>query len=257
MARVRAVFTADLLQQRGGAGEPSAVPVFILGMPRSGTTLVEQVLASHCQVFGAGERAELSAAVAAWAGFPEAVADADDAVLRALGARHVAALRRLAPGALRITDKTPAHFLYIGLLRLVLPNARIIHVRRDPRDTCLSCFATPFTSGQPFAFDLAELGRYYRAYDALMAHWRALLPASAMLEVRYEDVVADLEGEARRIVGYCGLGWDESCLQFHRTRRVVRTASAAQVREPLYRGSIGRWRAYGEALRPLLDALAG
>lgn len=255
--RIRAAFTPALMHAQEGVGDPSSLPIFILGMPRSGTTLVEQIVASHPQVHGAGELAELTASVAAWPAFPDGLRDAESADFRALGERYVAALQRRAPAAPHITDKTPSHFLFVGLIRLALPNACIIHVRRDPRDTCLSCFATLFTAGQPYAYDLAELGRYYRAYDALMAHWRNLLPESAMLEVRYEDVVADVGGEARRIIAYCGLAWDEACLDFHRNHRVIRTASAAEVREPVYRRSIGRWRDYGEALRPLLDALEG
>jgi len=255
--RIGAAFTPALMEAQEGAGDPSSLPIFILGMPRSGTTLVEQIVASHPRVHGAGELAELTAAVAAWPAFPDRLRDAASAEFRALGERYVAALRRHAPAAPHITDKTPSHFLLVGLIRLALPNARIIHVRRDPRDTCLSCFATPFSAGQPYAYDLAELGRYYRAYDALMAHWRDLLPAGAMLEVRYEDVVADLAGEAPRIIAYCALAWDAACLDFHRNQRVVRTASAAEVREPIYRRSLGRWRDYGDALRPLLDALEG
>jgi len=255
--RIRAAFTPALMRAHESVGDPSSLPIFILGMPRSGTTLVEQIVASHPHVHGAGELAELTAGVAAWPAFPDGLGDAASADFRALGERYVAVLQNRAPTALHITDKTPSHFLFVGLIRLALPNARIIHVRRDPRDTCLSCFATPFTAGQPYASDLAELGRYYRAYDALMAHWRHLLPEGAMLEVRYEDVVTDLAREARRIIAYCGLAWDEACLDFHRNRRVVRTASAAEVREPIYRRSLGRWRDYGEALRPLLDALEG
>ncbi len=131
----------------------------------------------------------------------------------------------------------------------------MIHARRNPVDTCLSCFSTLFAGNIPFAYDLAELGRYYKAYDALMAHWRETLPPGAMLEVAYEDVVADLEGQARRIVAHCGLEWDARCLDFHRTERRVRTASAAQVRRPIYRSSVERWRAYEPWLGPLLAEL--
>lgn len=255
LARIQQVFTAELLQRRREAGDPSDVPVFIVGMPRSGTTLVEQILASHPAVFGAGERVEIIRAAETLDEFPAAVASASDATLRRLGTDYVATLTALAPGATRITDKMPVNFAYIGLIRLMLPNARIIHVRRDPIDTCLSCFSTMFATGQPHTWELAELGRYYRAYAALMQHWRDVLPPDAMLEVDYEDVVADLEREARRLVAYCGLAWDTACLRFHATERPIRTASATQVRHPVYRTSVGRARAYGDLLRPLIDAL--
>jgi hypothetical protein len=138
---------------------------------------------------------------------------------------------------------------------VMLPNARIIHSRRDPCDTALSCFSILFARGQEYSYDLGELGRYYRAYEALMEHWRKVLPPSAMLEVQYEDVVADLEGQARRIVAYCGLEWDDACLSFHTTERPARTASATQVRQPIYRSSVGRRQGYEDLLRPFLEAL--
>jgi hypothetical protein len=153
------------------------------------------------------------------------------------------------------TDKLPHNFLYAGLIHLALPQARLIHCQRDPADTCLSCFSTPFKTGLEFTYDLAKLGRYYVAYERRMAHWRSVLPAGVMLEVRYEDVVRNLEAEARRILAHCGLGWDEACLDFHKTDRPVATASAAQVRQPLYRSAVGRWQPYCEQLRPLLAAL--
>jgi hypothetical protein len=159
------------------------------------------------------------------------------------------------PDAVRITDKMLSNFAYVGLIHLALPNARIIHACRDPVDTCLSCFSLLFTDVQPFTYDLAELGRYYRAYAGLMRHWHEVLPEGAMIDVHYEDVVADLEGQARRIVAYCGLAWEDRCLDFHRTQRPVGTASVTQVRQPIYRSSVGRSRVYGDFLHPLLDAL--
>ncbi len=252
MDRMRATFGA------GGpvGGDGSAVPVFIMGMPRSGTSLVEQILASHAQVHGAGEQTILGRAVqrleSAHGAFPECVPLLD---LAELGRNYVAELRALAQEATRITDKMPHNFLFAGLVGLALPGARIIHVQRDPVDTCLSCFSKMFSGTHPYAYDLGELGRYWRAYAALMAHWRDILPEGMMLEVRYEDVVADLEGQARRMVAFIGLDWDDACLAFHRTQRVVRTASAAQVRQPVYATSVGRREAYGALLDPLLAAL--
>ena len=264
MEHLRRVFTAELLALRKDLGDPSTVPVFIVGMPRSGTTLVEQILASHWAVFGAGERTELqqevdrlSAERLGAAPFPEAVWTMTDEELRRMGADYVAALHSLSPDAARITDKMPGNFIYIGLIRLILPNARIIHAVRDPMDTCLSCFSKLFAGDQPFSYDLGELGRYYCAYQRLMAHWRAVLPPGAMLEVGYEALVQDFEPHARRIVSYCGLEWDPACLEFYNTSRPVHTASMVQVRQPIYRSSIGRWRPDSEVLRPLLEALAG
>jgi tetratricopeptide (TPR) repeat protein len=260
MDRIRAIFTAEFMASREGLGDSSDVPVFIVGMPRSGTTLVEQVLASHPAVFGAGERTDLRRTVERLSGvlpFMEAVSDIGGEQLRGMGAAYVAALRPLAPDVARITDKMPANFHFAGLIHLILPKARIIHVMRDPVDTCLSCFSKLFTSGQNYSYDLAELGRFHRAYQRLMAHWRKVLPPDVMLEVKYEDLVDDLESEARRILAHCELPWDDACLEFHKTSRAVNTASMTQVRQPIYRGSVGRWRPDSALLRPLLEALEG
>jgi tetratricopeptide (TPR) repeat protein len=260
MDRIRTVFTAELMEARRDRGDMSTLPVFVVGMPRSGSTLVEQVLASHASVFGAGERLELPQAVDRLARhgalpFPEAVWTLAETELRRMGAAYVAALRPLAPDALRITDKMLANFHFVGLIHLILPRARIIHVIRDPVDTCLSCFSKLFSFEQRFTYDLAELGRFHRAYQRLMAHWRAILPAQVLLEVHYERLVADLGTEARRIVAHCGLPWDDACLAFHETSRPIHTASVTQVRQPIYHGSVGRWRPDAALLRPLLEGL--
>jgi tetratricopeptide (TPR) repeat protein len=259
--RVAAVFTPELMRSKEGSGDPSALPVFIVGMPRSGSTLVEQVLASHPKVFGAGEITDFGAAVARIWGpdmaqrFPEAVAAATPKQLRALAARYVAGLRTRSPAAERVTDKALGNVQFVGLIHSILPHARVIHVRRDPIDTCLSAFSKLFTQAQPHTFDLGELGRYYRAYESLMAHWRRVLPAEAMLEIDYERLVADFAPQARRIVDYVGLAWDDRCIAFHETQRTIRTASAAQVRQPLYQSAVGRARPYAAMLGPLLQAL--
>ena len=264
LERTRALFTPEFLRERAGIGAPGAAPVFIVGMPRSGTTLIEQILASHPLVFGAGELECMPEAVAALtereraAGlFPELLGSLGADGWRALGKDYLRVTAALAPAASRITDKLPLNFVHVGLIHLALPDARIVHVRRDPLDTCLSCFSKVFTGNQPYAYDLGELGRYYRAYEKLMAHWRALLPDGVMLELHYEDVVADLEPQARRLVAHCGLAWDDSCLAFHKSARTVRTASLVQVRQPLYRDALGRAQRYRGLLGPLLDALAG
>jgi hypothetical protein len=260
--RIRDVFTSELLRRKEGAGDPSQVPVLIVGMPRSGTTLIEQILASHPKAFGGGELRDLGEVIAAHcdlaaapAAYPECLRDMPGEVLGRIGAGYAARLRRRAPTAERIIDKMPANFLHLGLLHLALPNARIIHARRDPIDTCVSCFTRLFGGEQQFSYDLGELGRYYRRYQSLMAHWRATLPAGAMLEVDYEQLVDNLEPQARRIVDYCGLEWDDACLRFYETKRQVHTSSAAQVRQPIYRTAVGRWRPYRQWLGPLLEEL--
>src|SRR3981189_2122844 len=162
--------------------------------------------------------------------------------MRAVGARYVAALKRLAGGAGRVTDQMPANFFFAGVIHLPPPNTPIIHTVRDPLDACVSCFSKLFTAEQNHPYDLAELGRYHRRYQRLMAHWHRVLPAGRILDVRYEDVVADLEGAARRIIAHCGLDWDARCLDFHRTERPVRTASATQERQPISTTGAGRAR---------------
>jgi hypothetical protein len=261
--RTRAVFTPDLMRAGRGLGNDSSTPVFVLGMIRSGTTLVEQILASHPQVHGAGERTDFANLVArgrqstdgAVTVFPELFETINGEELERLGSDYVGSLRAAAPDAARIVDKMPGNFRFVGAIHLALPNARIIHVRRDPIDTCLSCFSILFAGDQPFAYDLEELGRYYRGYTALMEHWRGLLPPHALLEIRYEELIADTPRQARRIVEHCGLEWDDNCLSFHRTPRPVRTASTLQVRRPIYQTSVGRWWPYREQLGPLFAAL--
>ena len=175
---------------------------------------------------------------------------------RQLGESYIALIKPLAPQAQRITNKMLSNYVYVGLIHLALPNATIIHTTRDPVDTCISCFSKLFVGGRHhYTYDLAELGRYYRHYQGLMAHWHRVLPPGRILDVRYEDVVADLESAARRMVAHCGLEWDARCLAFHQIRRPVRTLSAAQVRQPIYKSSLGRRRVYETLLAPLLAEL--
>ena len=260
--QMQASFSGTLMHDGQSLGEPSPVPVFIVGMPRSGTTLIEQILASHPKVCGAGEIDDFQKAVIALTGVtpePSHLVDITSRLtgdqLRRLGATYFARIKTIAPTAQRISNKTPENFRFIGLIHRALPNARIIHARRDPVDTCLSCFSHLFSRGLPYSYDLGELGRYYRAYEDMMAHWRGVLPENVMLDLQYEELVNDLEGQARRIVAHCGLEWDAACLGFHRTERVVRTASMSQVRQPIYTSSVGRWRALEPLLKPLLAEL--
>jgi tetratricopeptide (TPR) repeat protein len=249
-------FSPALMATQRGAGDPSNLPVFIVGMPRSGSTLVEQILASHPAVFGAGELVFMNDIVAAIPDYPSGVAELSGETLARLGQRYVERLRSLAPDAARIVDKLPPNFRHLGLINLILPNAKIIHVHRDPIATCFSCYSKLFLGGLNFTYDMGELGRYHKMYEALMAHWRAVLPPHALLDVEYETLVGDFEVEARRVVDFVGLPWDARCLDFAKTKRPVRTLSQSQVRQPLFASSIEHWRHYERHLGPLIDALA-
>jgi len=262
MDRMRMAFTPDVMRAHAGQGDGSRVPVFIIGMPRSGSTLVEQILASHPEVYAAGEIDDFDRTIQELcrdriAVSPESLATLPSAAWREAGANYVQRLQRAAPGAARITNKKLNNFRIAGLIHLALPQARIIHIRRNPIDTCVSCFSKQFADDLPYTYGLRELGRYYRAYESLMAHWRGVLPAHVMLEVQYEEVIAGLEGQARQILDHCGLDWDPRCLDFHKAERPVRTASKAQVRQPLFQSSVGRWHAHEEFLGPLLAELEG
>ncbi len=269
---IAAMFDNAAFERFRGVAPPSPTPIFVVGMPRSGSTLVEQILASHPQVHAAGElqnlsrlvRAASSAAgsqaadVAGSTSQPLGQSQAHAERLQGIGRAYLASLPALAQGKTpHCRQKPPGNFFNVGLIHLILPNARIIHTMRSPIDTCVSCFTRLFSDGQEFSYDLAELGRHYRRYDELMAHWRAVLPSDAMLDVAYEDVVDDLETQARRLVEFCGLPWDAGCLVFHQTNRPIFTASNVQVRRPLYRTSLARWRRYEADLEPLLTELGG
>jgi tetratricopeptide (TPR) repeat protein len=261
------IYTNDLLDAKRGLGCEAASPVFVIGMPRSGSSLVEQILASHPQVFGAGEsyavRETLAESFSKGPSNGAGPVDIEDmgaltaAQLAGFGADYMQRITRSVPDAAqysRIVDKNPYNFIHVGLLHMALPNARFIHTKRSPVDTCLSIYSRHFRN-VPFGYDLGELGRYYRAYDALMTHWRQVLPAGTLLEVQYEDLVDDLEGNVRRMLTHCGLNWDERCLRFYTTERQVGTSSAAQVRQPLYRSSLKAWRPDSILIKGLYDAL--
>ncbi|MBU1376213.1 MAG: sulfotransferase [Alphaproteobacteria bacterium] len=254
MADIAEAFPAEKLASPAELRRAADLPVFVVGMPRSGTTLVEQVLASHDRVEGAGELSVLERAIGQIGGVM-AVPNAPAEQVAALGQHYLSAVSPLAGDAARLVDKMPLNFLYAGVVAMALPGARIIHVRRDPVDTCLSCYTKLFDAPQAFAYDLTELGRFHRAYDRLMGHWRTALPAGTMLEVDYEALVDDLDTQARRMLDFCGLDWQPGVLDFHLTPRVIRSASLTQVRRPLHREGVGRWRPYAAWLQPLLDVL--
>ena len=260
--RIIATFSRDYLAHPPLPSVVQRPPILIVGMPRSGTTLLEQILASCAGVVGVGEVTDLHETVKAampggdFAHYPAAVAGMDDTVLAALAARYQRALHARAPQAQRIVDKLLSNFLFLGLLHRILPGVKIIHAMRHPMDICFSSYACLFDqSNLNFAYDLGTLGRCYRRYARLMRHWHDVLPAGTILDVRYEDVVADTEGQARRVLDYLGLPWDDNCLAFHRNERKVNTVSAAQVRRPIYRSSLSRWKRYEPHLGELRAAL--
>ena len=238
-------FTPARFDRHAAPGTASEVPVCIIGMPRSGTTLVEQIVSAHPAVAGGGE-------LTFW---NDHTADPD--ATAGLAAGYVALLRRIGPEAARVTDKNPFNFLATGLIHLALPRARFIHCRRNPIDTCLSIFFTRFATPRPFAYDRGDLAFYYRQYQRLMAHRRTVLPPDRLLEVDYEALTADPEPVTRRMIEFCGLDWDDACLAPEGNRRVVRTASVWQARQPIYRSSVERWRNYELWLGELADLCSG
>lgn len=238
-------------------GYDSERPVFILGLPRTGTTLVDRIISSHGAVDSLGEHNSLALAVLRLAGNAprtEIVRRSTKIDFARLGREYCRAIEGFGNPAPRLIDKTPPNFLYLGLIRLSLPNAKVIHLRRGPMDACYAMYKTLFRSGYPFSYSLQETGRYYIAYHRLMAHWRAVMPGF-FLDVDYENVVRDLEGQARRIIDFLGLPWEDRCLEFHRLNRAAATASAVQVREPIYSSSVGLWRKYERQLGPMAERL--
>ena len=252
-----ATCTADFFARVRGFGLESELPVFVVGLPRSGTTLIEQILASHSQVFGAGEIKLASDTVAALGGpgadIVELLRQLDHPAAHRLAVQHLERLRAFSGAALRIVDKMPDNYLYLGLLACLFPRAKLIHCRRDRRDVAVSCWMTHFQEIR-WANDPQDMaGRFYQ-YQRMMEHWRKVLPVP-LLEVDYEETVADLEGAARKLVAWCGLTWEPGCLEFHRAKRAVKTASAVQVRRPVFTTSVGRWKHYENALASLLTAM--
>lgn len=245
-----------------GYADPTAT--FILGMPRSGTSLMEQILSSHPDIYGAGELKHITSALEnietagrrIKLGNIEPAFDYDlNAGLADRGRWYTDMIKSIADRPYRrIVDKMPGNFNFVGMIHAILPNAKIIHSRRHPVETCLSCYRILFAEGHQWTYDLGQLGRYYKNYWGLMKHWREQYPG-VMYEVRYEDNVADVEGQAKRLIEYLGLEWDENCLNFYNTDRPVKTASATQVRRPIYTTSTNRWRKYEKYLGPLMDEI--
>jgi len=257
---IREFFTKETIDRLRGDGCDSELPIFVLGMPRSGTTLTETIIASHPMVYGAGELHDMveitsQALNGNTEGYPLNMPGITQVDLKFMGRDYVSRLQARAPHSPRITDKMPANFNYLGLIHLMLPKAKIVHVKRNPIDTCVSCYTRLFNRTQYQSYDLSDIGRYYRSYAELMAHWHKVLPAGAFYEIQYEDLVSDQEGQARALLNYCGLPWHDACLDFHKTERNIRTASVTQVRQPIYKSSVEKWRHYERHLGPLLEAL--
>ena len=241
------------------AGHETAQPIFILGMPRTGTTLVERVIASHSEVYAAGELNNFAIELTRLAGAPgiskeELVARSRDIDFVSLGRNYVESTRPATAASQRFIDKMPLNFLYAGLIHLALPGARIINLQRHPLDTCYAIYKTLFQDAYPFSYDLQELGHYYVAYHRLMQHWQEVMPG-VIHTVQYEELVRDTEAQSRALLAFCGLPWQEQCLRFYDNPDASTTASASQVRMPVYASSVGRWRDYREELQPLITIL--
>ncbi len=259
---IRAAFPKELFENRPFEGFDDDRLVFIVGMPRSGSTLTEQIISSHPDVFGAGEVKHLSRAIAitrdrfpSLPKFPEMAAKLSKSQYKLIGENYLKSMEVGATKAKKITDKLLTNYFFLGLINLMFPKAKVIHTRRDPVDTCLSGFTKLFKDDMPHSYDLTELGRYYGKYGELMKHWEEVLPKDFLTTVVYEDMVADTEGNAKRLIDFIGLEWDDKCLEFYKSNRPVKTASVAQVRKPIYQGSVKRWARYGNGLQPLVDAI--
>ena len=262
IAAIKRTFTEDVFAA-SAAGSDNAEAIFILGMPRTGTTLVERILASHSQVFAAGELNNFAAQlmVMVRAQNADKRVDRDEMVSSSakldfaqLGESYIDSTRPFTGKTPRFIDKMPLNYLYVGLIHLALPNAKIINVQRDPMDTCYAIYKQLFVDAYPFSYDLRELGQYYQAYHQLMEHWNRVLPG-VIHTVKYEQLVGDIEVQTRALLSACDLDWQPECLSFYENKEASTTASAAQIRRPVYKSSIGKWRNYEEQLAPLSDML--
>jgi len=254
------IFSEAFIREREGYGELDPSPIFIVGLPRSGSTLIEQILASHSQVEGTHELNDLATTVQSMpkAGkmdrFPENLKAIESQLFSKFGKEYLEKTMKFRKGAPFFIDKNPNNFVFVGLLQLILPNAKIINARRQPLDSCFGSYKQLFAKGQSFTYDLTEIGEYYLQYQKLMDHWHKVLPGN-VLDVQYEDVVADLDTQVRRILDYCELPFEQSCLEFHQTDRAVKTASSEQVRQPIYSSSVNLWKNYENNLDELIEVL--
>jgi len=267
LTSLKSTFNKDFFEKNTEVGCQNKGPLFILGMPRSGTSLTEQILSSHSNVIGLGEVHVLDQTISSVFKMDNLMAELikiEPSVFTQLGEQYINAIRALAIArdsnaeksgkANFVTDKMPGNFKLIGLIKLILPNAKIIHCRRDPMDNCFSLFKNSFNRGHVYAYDQVELGKYYRIYSKLMKHWHQVLPGF-IYDVQYEELVSDQLGQTRALLDFCGLDWEEACINFHQSQRAVKTVSAAQVRRPIYKDSILLWKNYQEQLAPLYKSL--
>lgn len=250
-----------LLSEHENAGNPSTLPVFIVGVPRSGTTLVEQILSSHPQVHGAGELTNIKNIVDSLhvrldttRRYPYCLDSLTDQAIDDISSEYIATLTALSNSAQRITDKMPRNFMDLGLIQILFPHARVIHCQRDPLDTCLSYYFHDFSIPHTFSYRLEDLGIFYNNYRRLMQHWRTVLDMP-LLEIQYQDLVSDQDAMSRKLVDFCGLEWDDACIAFHDNKRFAATTSYDQVRKPMYTSSVGRWKNYEKYLQPLISTL--
>ena len=254
------VFDHSLFARNEPIGACDTTPIFILGMPRSGTSLIEQILASHPMVFGAGEVTLLGHAILSrlnnqsYQEFEKFVRKLDQEIFIEMQAEYLESMKRLSGSVEFTTDKMPENYRYIGIIKLVFPNAKIIHCIRNPLDNCLSIYKTLFTNGHNYSYDPETLCEYYKLYCKLMTHWHSVLPGF-VYDIHYENVVSDQEGQTRKLLEFCGLEWNDLCLEFFKTRRQVRTASSEQVRLPIYNDSVKLWERYGENMITFIKAL--
>lgn len=261
---IKAIFTKDIFgKDRPFEGLETEKPVFVLGMPRSGSTLTEQIISSHPQAFGAGEIKTLARSIGALRSkfpnvprYPAMVGKMNVNHYKLIGELYLEYIDKVGGDALRVTDKMLSNYYFVGLLNLIFPKAKVINIVRNPVDTCLSAYTKLFKDDMPHSYDLGEMGRYYMMYEDIIAHWNKVLPKGYMMQVNYEDVVNDTEGKAKELIDFVGLPWDDACVNFHKSKRPIKTASVVQVRKPVYKTSVERWKNYGaKNLQPLLDAL--
>lgn len=255
-------FSKERIEYLQKFANPSALPIFIVGMPRSGSTLVEQILSNHSQVYGGGEVTYLHDLIKMPVennntifSYPENILKLSPIAYEGLTNKYLLSLQSISPKAPRITDKMLYNFIAIGLIHALFPNAKIIHVKRNPIDICLSCYMKLFTQGHFYSYDLTELGQYYNCYERIMHHWRQTLPPNAWIDVEYENMINNLESETQRLFAFCNLNWEPASLDFYQSSRQVRTASLIQVRQPIYTSSVERWRRFERDLAPLINTL--
>jgi len=252
------VFNQDLFEQFKLVGSGDSSPIFVIGMPRSGTTLVEQILASHKDVYGGGEQQTLSQILAAnfkMADYPQDIQNLNGSIFELLGNKYIAEMRENANAAQYVTDKMTGNYIHIGMIKLLMPNAKIIHCRRDPKDNCLSIFKNYFSSlGHQYAYDQLELAEFYNQYQRLMDHWQRVLP-DFIYNVQYESLIDDQKGQTSELLKFCGLDWDDDCVNFHQADRIVQTASATQMRKPVNSDSVELRRSFEKHLTPLFQGL--